>query len=391
MGRLRDEIPFSQEGAHWLNWRCGVDLGAAREQVRVAHALTGVPRTTEALAHGRISHSKVRALSRIATAGNEDFFLDVAEHGTASHMEKIVRHIRSGMALDDAARLRAMVEQCACDWYHDDDGMLVLRARLMPDEGARLVKAIRALEGSDTAVPLSARRASALAMVVEAACASDGMPSVPEIVVHLRAGRPASEHVEDASAEHAAVIEDAVAISTVTAERICCDAAVLPMLEDAFGEPLAIGRRSRTIPPAIRRAMNARDQGCRFPGCNHTRFLHGHHIRHWAHQGETSLGNLVTLCSYHHTLLHEGGFRVARLADGSIEWLAPRGTRIGSGQPTCNGGVGALIHANAAHGLDVSAATCDSSWDGLPADYDLVLTAFFSRPEVASAGARARV
>lgn len=379
--------------AHWLNWRCGIDLGAAREQVRVAHALSGLPRTGEALAHGRISYSKVRALSRIATAENEDFFLDVAEHGTASHMEKIVRYVRSGMALNDAARLRAMVEQCTCDWYHDDDGMLVLRARLMPDEGARLVKAIRSLEGNDTARPLASRRASALAMVAEAACAEEVKRSVPEIVVHLRAERAedaSGNHVDDVSAGHAAVIEDAVAISTVTAERLCCDAAVVPILEDGLGEPLAIGRRSRTIPPAIRRAMNARDQGCRFPGCNHTRFLHGHHIRHWAHQGETSLANLVTLCSYHHTLVHEGGFGVERLADGSIEWRTPRSKRISAAQPTCDGSTHALIHANTSRGLDVSAATCDSKWDGLPADYDLVLTAFFSRPEATSALAGAR-
>ncbi len=125
----------------------------------------------------------------------------MAEHGTASHTGKTVRYIRSGMALDDAARLSAMVEQCTCDWHHDDDGMLVLRARLMPDEGARLVQAIRALEGSDTAVPLAARRASALAMVAEAACAEDGKPSVPEIVVNLRPGNASSEHVDDATAE----------------------------------------------------------------------------------------------------------------------------------------------------------------------------------------------
>jgi hypothetical protein len=163
------------------------------------------------------------------------------------------------------------------------------------------------------------------------------------------------------------------------------------MLEDEFGEPLAIGRRTRTIPPAIRRAMNARDQGCRFPGCNHTRFLHGHHIQHWAHQGETSLNNLVTLCSYHHTLIHEGGFTVERLADGSLEWRTPRGKRIDRAQPARTGTCSALIHANTWNGIDVSAETCDSRWDGLSADYDLVLTAFFSRPEFRASRAGARV
>ncbi len=360
--------------AHWLNWRCGIDLGTAREQVRVAHALARLPQTSEALAQGRLSYSKVRAFSRVATAENEDFFLDIAVHGTASHMETIVRHVKRGLAVDEAARLQAMVERCTCDWYHDDDGMLVLHARLMPDAEARLVKAVRALEGTDASVPLAARRANALASVAEGALVADGKVVVPEIVVHVQA--------RGVSAEAPAAIEDACAIPIATAERLCCDAAVVPMLEGANGEPLSIGRRARTIPPAIRRAMNARDKGCRFPGCNHTRFLHGHHIRHWAHQGETSLGNLVTLCSFHHTLVHEGGFTIAGNPDGELVFGTPQGKPIDAGSSRWEGSTEALVNANSIQDVRVSAETCDSRWDGLPADYDLVLTAFFSRPDV---------
>jgi hypothetical protein len=105
--------------AHWLNWRCGIDLRAAREQVRVAHAIAALPLTSAAMASGRISYSKVRALSRVATAENENFFLGVAEYGTASHLEKTVRLVKRGLAVDDASRLAAMVERCTCDWYHD--------------------------------------------------------------------------------------------------------------------------------------------------------------------------------------------------------------------------------------------------------------------------------
>jgi hypothetical protein len=264
--------------------------------------------------------------------------------------------------------------------------MLVLHARLMPDDGARLVKAIRTLEASHTSVPLATRRASALAMVAEAACApAGGGVSVPEIVVHVHT---VAASADAGPSETSAHIEDAVAISTITAERLCCDAAVVPILEGQDGELLSIGRRSRTIPPAIRRAMNARDQGCRFPGCTHTRFLHGHHIQHWAHDGETSLSNLVTLCSYHHTLVHEGGFSITRTASGEIACFTPTGRRIEAAAPTRCGDADAIIEANSALGLDVSAATCHSKWDGLPADYDLVLTAFFSRPDVVTACAR---
>ncbi len=333
----------------------------------MAHALAALPLTSAALAAGRISYSKVRARSRVATAANEDFFLGVAEYGTASHLETMVGLVKRGLAVDDASRLAAMVENCTCDWYHDACffrhwGMLVLHARLLPDDGARLVAAVRTLEASDRSVPLAARRASALAMVAEAACAPNtGGVSVPEIVVHVQA---AAASTDGAPGETSAHIEDAVAISTTTAERLCCDAAVVPMLETQDGELRSIGRRSRTIPRAIRRAMNARDQGCRFPGCTHTRILHGHHIRHWAQQGETSLENLATLCSYHHMLVHEGGFSIIRTASGDIEWFTPRVGRIESAAPTRHGDVTAIIETNSSLGLRVSAATCDSKWGG---------------------------
>jgi HNH endonuclease len=84
--------------------------------------------------------------------------------------------------------------------------------------------------------------------------------------------------------------------------------------------PVSAGRRSRTIPGALRRALRARDGGCRFPGCTHERFVDAHHIEHWADGGETAVDNLVQLCRRHHRLIHEGRFRVARRSDGEVEF-----------------------------------------------------------------------
>ena len=137
--------PGVRSMVHWLGWRCGIGVVAAREQVRVAHALTGLPQTSACFADGRISYSKVRALTRVATAQTEAWFLNIARHGTAGHLERVVGYARRGLALDDPARLRALIEQSCCTWYYDDDGMLVLRARLMPDDGARLVQALEAM------------------------------------------------------------------------------------------------------------------------------------------------------------------------------------------------------------------------------------------------------
>jgi len=93
---------------------------------------------------------------------------------------------------------------------------------------------------------------------------------------------------------------------------------VLGIREDEIGEPLSIGRKTRAIPPAMRRALRFRDGGCRFPGCTNDKFVDGHHIQHWADGGETSLDNLVLLCRHHHHLVHEGGFTCTKTSDGEV-------------------------------------------------------------------------
>jgi len=112
------------------------------------------------------------------------------------------------------------------------------------------------------------------------------------------------------------------------AAQLSCDAALVTLVEDDEGHPLSVGRKARKIPPALHRALRARDQGCRFPGCNQRRFVEGHHIQHWAAGGETSLENLVQLCWFHHRLLHEGGYRLEKESGGGLSFFRPNGTLI---------------------------------------------------------------
>ena len=107
-----------------------------------------------------------------------------------------------------------------------------------------------------------------------------------------------------------AMMAEGEVIATCTARRFCCDAGVVVAHVDAHGVPLSVGRKTRTISAAIKRALRLRDRTCRFPGCTHSHYVDGHHIKHWANGGETALSNLMLLCSAHHTLLHEGGCRV---------------------------------------------------------------------------------
>jgi len=112
-----------------------------------------------------------------------------------------------------------------------------------------------------------------------------------------------------------------------TVRRLCCDGAVVPVIE-RDGRPLDVGRKQRAVSTGIRRALLARDRTCTFPGCHHERFLEAHHVHHWADGGETSLENLLLVCSHHHTLIHEGGFSVRRRRDGSCYFLRPDGRPV---------------------------------------------------------------
>ena len=159
-----------------------------------------------------------------------------------------------------------------------------------------------------------------------------------------------------------AMMADGEVIATSTARRLCCDAGVVVAHVDAHGVPLSVGRKTRTIPTAIMRALRLRDRTCRFPGCTHSRYVDGHHIKHWANGGETALSNLMLLCSAHHTLLHEGGCRVE--ADGAHGWnfFDHRNRRIDAppARTTSN-------HDHAA--LTITANTNASKWTGEPIDY----------------------
>jgi hypothetical protein len=310
--------------AHWLNFQCGIGMNAAREKVRVAKALAELPKIEQGLSKGELSYSKVRAMTRIADAGNEDYLMMIATHGTAHHVEKLVSKYRSAKRVQDAAVAEEQYRDRALSHYYDHDGCLVIKARLPAEQGALVIKALEmAMEkdfvtgcenNSDTKdQPIAARRADALANIAETYMNNDESSGSTadryQVVVHVTAETPDVD---------AAQIEDGPHVTAETSRRIGCDSTIVSIKEDENGEPLSIGRRSRSIPPAMRRALRNRDGGCRFPGCTNTRFVDGHHIQHWADGGDTSLDNLVLLCRYHHHLVHEGGFACEKSAQGEV-------------------------------------------------------------------------
>ena len=432
--------------AQWLSWRTGLAPGAAREHVRVARALAHLPKLSDAMRRGRISYSKVRAVTRVATPDNEQTLLDVALAGTADHVERIVRGWRRvDRSVEQAEERQRDAGRSLRSWV-DDDGMVVVRGRLTPEVGAALRRALEAAcdearrapavdgrasaatadAGADEQPTLGQRQADAIGVVAEAALAGGLDKGTAgdryQVVLHVDAaalaeprdvpagtpvttgaasgragnGSPlateASGRTErnrsrrwrrttgpcpgarlapsgsTAAAGSQTVLDEAggIHVSAETARRVACDAATVTMRHGAGGEILDVGRRTRTLSPALRRALAARDRQCRFPGCANLR-CDAHHIEHWADGGRTALDNLVLLCRRHHRAVHEEGFRVTRDPAGGVQFLRPDGRPLASAPPAPVWAGSALEPTNdrlVAAGIDIDARTATPAWQG---------------------------
>ena len=407
--------------AHWLSWACGIDTHTAREKVRVARALPELPLLSAAMAKGELGYSKVRALTRIATPENEPDLLSIGRHGTAQHVDKFVRLYRRARRAEETERADAQHQERALTYWHEDDGTVVVHGRFPPEMGARILGALDAAMDAhaqeqpastwehehaptdvprgtpdadagadDDAVPPGAppspdvprgtrprgpgravRRADALAWMAERLFEPAGAPALAphrhDVIVHVDAEVLANRNAGRCEIEHHG------AIAAETARRLCCDGGIVATVDGPKGEPLAVGRRTRGIPPAVRRALHNRDRGCRFPGCAATHRLHGHHVRHWANGGETALDNLVLLCPTHHRLVHEGGFEIELLDDGAFRFIAPNGGPAGPPERSEASAPGTLVAHNRSLGLDIGAETAIALWRGEPVDYDHAL------------------
>ena len=230
--------------AHWLNWRTGLAMGAAREKVRVARALAELPRLSAAMRRGALSYSKIRALTRIATPENEGSLLDFAGSATAAHVERLVRAWRRVDRIDAAEDERRRHANRHLDTWVDEDGMLLVRGRLSPEVGAVVQRALEAAtdrlyhESEDkTEVSANQRRADALGLVAESALAAD-----------LDRGTAGDRYQ---------VVVHGAHIPSQTSRRLACDASRVVMHHGPDGTVLDVGRKTRTIPPAIRRARRA--------------------------------------------------------------------------------------------------------------------------------------
>jgi Domain of unknown function (DUF222)/HNH endonuclease len=334
--------------AHWLSWRCHLGRHTAREYVRVARALRSLPQIRAEFGKGLLSYSKVRALTRVADADSEPALVELALSANAAQVERTVAAWRRCETLSEPERAARRF------FTHsfDDDGMLLLRARLDSEEGAVLLAALEALQrvapngpSSDEKVVDSSESpsetgATALSSTDEWPPVADDdadsekpldedfairRPAVDALVGLARAylnkdgdiqSNPTHEMVVNVDAAvlqglaigGIAAYESGGSLTGEQVRRLACDTRLTVILKNGR-EVLDVGRSIRTVPRAIRRALLARDGGCVVPGCgeHRNRKLHAHHIIHWADGGSTCLENLVLVCHQHHRMLHSGG------------------------------------------------------------------------------------
>ena len=442
------ELSGHKSCAHWLSFRTGIDLGAAREKVRTARALQNLPETGASMARGELSFSKVRALTRVADADNEGELLELARGCTTAQLERVVRAWKRGDRQDEAARERERHERRCLSIFPDDDGMYVVRGRLTPELGALLMRTVEAASdalyraergaevsggagegsregegrgegearregeglmpvGSGRTSPASAaasesqkaarqRRADALGLLAERAMSAGfgGADDVEEAPISgTRAERyQVMLHVDvetlDAEAEPGrSELSDGTRVSAETSRRLACDSGLVRVDHAPDGSVLDVGRRTRTIPPALRRALEVRDRGCRFPGCD-SRFTDGHHVRHWADGGETSLSNCVLLCRFHHRLVHEGGWQVDWWGEGHPVFFDPRGGTHFEGRWRPPEGENPLVEGAAVEDMSVAGEKVESSDRDLVESLERDNHSRGARPDWQTAGAR---
>jgi len=271
--------------------------------------------------------------------------------------------------------------------------------RFTPEQGAMLQKALQAAgdqlfeeeqhvpedisaEIADkipldktTPEPVSQQRADQLARVVEGFLAGTGrdrpvndLSGGDKYMVNIHTDM---ETLKQDGTGAESEIEDCDHVPAETSRRLSCDCSIVHWREDAQGDPLDIGRKTRSIPPSIRRALKSRDQGCRFPGCTCHRYVDAHHIHHWADGGKTSMDNLVLLCRTHHRLVHEAGYGVQFKAGEGAVFSMPNGKVIPQApEMRSRGNVFALMTDNQKNGLEITPATSIPLWHGEQMDHE---------------------
>ena len=418
--------------AQWLSWAIGLGPSTAREHVRIALRLRDLPQIHGRFAAGTLSYSKVRALTRVATPELEDLLLEWADHATGGELEQVVRgwrRSRRGLAREFAES----VQHENVTHRIDDDGMMVIVIRAMPERGAEILDKIHRLVQLEEAASAEAAEADPATLpmdelagiaVEDADPATDGdaaeeleaadtlmdgpldrTPHSPDrgtrmvdaVLDALTVAGEADPGDATGADRHTLVLQvpaDALAggddprpihpvegargrlpsMSAATLRRLACDGGIVVAVTDEHGCPIDVGRRHRRLTAALRRALRLRDRSCRFPGCTTTRHLHAHHVVFWSDGGPTDLANLVLLCSYHHRVVHDAGWSVTGDGTGRFTFAPPGADPLPRSLSLPGASAEAVTDRIATEALRDPASLQPVYWDGPGSvDYDMAV------------------
>jgi hypothetical protein len=368
--------------AHWLEWQCALEERTARAHVAVARRIVGLPKTMAAFASGALSYSKVRALVRVATISTEDTWIEKARQATAAQLEDAVRGYRQAIGADDPAPAVDPAEERG-ELYESwtEEGRGHLRANLRADDFALALAAIdkRADElfqeqaKSGPAGPLLCRtraelRAQAMVELLcgenGCVCGGDGSDDRHLVVIVAEAS--------SLDPEGHAYIEGGPPVSAERLAELLCDQPLALLVKDDSGNPLYLGRSTKQLNRRQRRALRYRDgRCCQFPGCKSTKRINGHHVAWWARDhGPTDIDNLVSLCPFHHRLIHQQKFFIKVDADGRFVFTRSDGAVLENSPPPPPVQT-TIEQANAALGTAVASAP--EPGEGYPQDLALTV------------------
>ncbi|MEO5679354.1 MAG: DUF222 domain-containing protein [Acidimicrobiales bacterium] len=337
---------------HWLSIRLAISPSTARAQLAVAHALAGLPTITEHFAAGRLSYSQVRALCRVADAKNEAELVELARNMNAGQLERMCRLLRS---VDDDTDVEAAAStSLTARWA--DDGTATIRVRLPTEDATVLMAAVeerlRKMDLPDT-LPWEVRRAHALIEVVAEGAAATA-PGRERPLVHI------TVPLADLEAGQGGTI-DGRPIADANVRRMLCDGAVVGVVVDASGRPVAVGNKTRVPSAKVQRAVDVRDgKRCTYPACGRPA-EETHHVLHWVDGHRTEVDLLTSQCGYHHRAHHRGRFNIGiDPATGHVRFTRPDGGPILTRVATSGN------HADIPARFSTEPATVPAHWDGSP-------------------------
>jgi hypothetical protein len=316
----------------WIRFNCRVTANAAADLIAVGKNLQRMPESVQAVSQGEIGVAQMKAMARTANAVGTKFdeamLLKKALENSPGKFYYICNHYRhaadrNGFEAEQAELVenrRLWITKC-------DDGTVLLNGTFDPEGGAALITAYEPLARKSGAHDNRSHEKRLADAALEVAVHAMDVGLIPQQATqrtHMQV-TTSLETLRGLPGASAAELEfSSVPISAKTVERLACDASITRIVLGSESTVIDIGRAKRTISGPARKALNIRDRGCTWPGCERpASWTSGHHLKHWIHGGTNQPPNLTLLCYRHHWMVHEGNWQIVRGDDGRMLTIPP--------------------------------------------------------------------